>query len=240
MTVPLTERDVEPPRRRRSGDRSILGLLLIGLGTLWFLEETGLLALSAETVLAALLMLVGLSLIFTARRGRRHWPIVLGVVLTLVLIANSNALSFPNVSSIGDETFQPASTAELRSNYQTGLGKLTLDLRGLLAADLGKRTIQINHGVGQVIVIVPGGLSLHVDGNIGVGRLTLCGKRVAGGPGINGAHDYQASASAPVLGLSIHQGVGGTTIDGCGSGGSTTPDTSTPSTPVPPAPPGTP
>jgi hypothetical protein len=218
VTAPLTERDVENPRqRRRGGDRSILGLLLIGLGTLWFLEETGLLALSAETVLAALLMLVGLGLIFTARRGRRRWPIILGTVLTLVLIANSNALSLPNMGNVGEELFQPANAAELHNSYQSGVGTMTVDFRLLSAADLAKRTIHVSHGVGQVIVLVPAGLSLHVEGSIGVGRLTLCGKRVAGGPGISGPHDYQSGASTPLLTLIIHQGVGGATIRGCGT-----------------------
>jgi len=73
-----------------------LGLLLIGLGTVWFLSESHLLALSAETVLSGLLIVLAVGLIYTARWGRRlgRWAVVLGAVLSVVLVVNSRSLHF--------------------------------------------------------------------------------------------------------------------------------------------------
>jgi hypothetical protein len=220
-------------RRHRGADRSILGLLLIGLGLIWLLEETGLLALSAETVLAAMLMLVGLGLILTARRGRKHWPIILGGVLTLVLIANSSTLSLPNVSDVGQDTSQPHSLSDLQRDYRSGVGAMTLDLSQLAAADLKDQTVHVHHGVGSVFVDVPAGLSVHVQAHIGVGQLTLCGRQVNGGPGINDSHDYSAGPRSPALNLDVHQGIGPVTIRGCGTAPPTPP--TTPTTPTAPA-----
>lgn len=220
------------PRRRRGADRSILGLLLIGLGVIWFLEQTGLLALSAETVLAAMLMLVGLGLILTARRGRKHWPIILGAILTLVLIANSSTLSLPNVNDVGQDSSQPHTTSELQNDYRSGVGTMTLDLSQLVAADLKDRTVHVHHGVGSVFVDVPTGLSVHVQAHIGIGQLTLCGRKVNGGPGINDSHDFSAGAGSPLLTLDVHQGVGPVSVRGCGTTAAPPPPTA-PTVPSP-------
>ncbi|HEX9549191.1 MAG TPA: LiaF domain-containing protein [Acidimicrobiales bacterium] len=197
-------------------DRRLFGFLLIAFGVLWFLEGSGLLGLSVESLLSIFLIALGAGLLLTARQGgRARLPIILGAVTILVLIGNSPSLHLPSMGSgFGSQRFQPLTAADVRSQYRGGVGEFTLDLTQLHGADLN-RTVEINVGVGHVRVLVPPETDVNVQANFGVGQLRVCGRHVADGFGVNDSFDNNLVGEHPHLHLLLHGGVGDARVIGC-------------------------
>jgi hypothetical protein len=227
-----SEQDASTGRRPR-GDRHVFGLLLIGLGTVWFLSESHLLALSAETVLSVLLILLALGLIYTARWGRRmgRFPILLGIGLTVALIANSPSLHFPSVrGGVGDQSPAIASLADLQPVYEQAFGNLTLDLTVLTPADLEHERITVHMGAGDVKVALPQGTPVAFDGRIRAGQLSACGQPVS--EGFAPRLQYRSlPPDGPHLELVVRSGAGNVTVTGCEPSPVTTPSPPLPSPP---------
>jgi hypothetical protein len=193
---------------RRGANRRVLGLLLIGVGTVWFLEVAGLLSVSAETLLAGLLTLLGVGLIFTARRGRGWWPIALGALLTVVLVLNSNALALPTLPGFGDQTIHVHS-GDTRLSFHRAIGDLTLIVdrpQGDSASPM-----KVNLGLGDVKVLLPTDSKVHVVSHIGVGQLTVCGNKIDDGIGINPTYDTPQTGG-PHFDLTVSDGIGDVTV----------------------------
>jgi hypothetical protein len=209
MTDLDSQRDATTERRRRGGDRNVFGLVLIGLGTVWFLSETHLLALSAETILSVLLILLALGLIYTARWGRRmgRWPILLGIALTFALVANSPSLHFRG--GFGDPTYAPTSQTDLLPEYRGGFGNLTLDLTGIPNKDLEGQHVNVHMGGGNVTVIVNSDVALDLVGRVRFGHLQACGQDLGSGIGGQARHYRNAPKNATAyLWLTINAGAG--------------------------------
>jgi len=202
------EQETITRRDRRGANRRLLGLLLIGVGTVWFLEVAHLLALSAETLVSGLLLLLGVGLVATARRGRGAWPLVLGGLLTVALILNSPALTLPSLPGFGDQHIQPAA-GNVQRSYNGGVGDLTLDLT---RAD-PQRRIAIRLGIGDLTVLVPTDAHVTVVSQIGVGQLVVCGDKLADGFAIN--QRYDNNRTGPPLWLVISNGIGAVRVEGC-------------------------
>src|SRR5687768_16422532 len=91
VTTPSTQR-ARPPRRRGgrdAADGQVLGALLVLGGVGWFLQQVGLVHLSLTTTLSALLIVLGVGLVLTARRAGGAGLVVVGMVLTVVLASVS-------------------------------------------------------------------------------------------------------------------------------------------------------
>jgi hypothetical protein len=229
-----TQQDATTEPRHRGGDRNVFGLVLIGLGVVWFLSETHLLALSAETVLSVLLILLALGLIYTARWGRRmgRWSILLGMGLTLALIANSPSLRFRG--GFGEQTYNPTSPTELLSEYRGGFGNLTLDLTGMSKADLQGRHVGVHMGGGNVTVIVNSGVALDLVGRVRIGHLAACGQDLGSGVGGQTRHYDSDPNATSHLWLMINSGAGNAEVQ-CQPVGGSVPTPDAPSPPTPPS-----
>ena len=67
---------------------------------------------------------------------------------------------------------RPTTAADLQSEYEHGIGELTVDLSDLELEDLDGKTIDIDLGIGQVDVILPAALGGRVTIEAGVGEIS--------------------------------------------------------------------
>ncbi len=75
---------------------------------------------------------------------------------------------------IGDRTYTPATTQELRNDYQLGIGSLELDLSQLQLPP-GETHLTTSVDVGDLQVIVPAGVALRAHGDVQVGNVEILG-----------------------------------------------------------------
>ena len=211
----LSEADEHPISRRAGVDRRLLGMVLVAIGVVWLIQASHVVSLSAETLLAVLLMVLGGGLLLTARTGRRLLlPVGIGVVLTIALLGNSSSFRLPSIVGFGGQEIRPLQESELRPEYHRGVGNLTLDLTELSPAALN-RLVALHLGVGNLLVIVPPGTDFEVDSHVGVGQLTVCGDRVSRGFGIGQQYATHLPDAPYHLRLVVSNGVGDVRVEGC-------------------------
>ena len=157
-----------PARRAPSTSQVVGGIVLVLLGLGWMLEATDVVELSATTITATLLVVVGGGLLVGARAGRHGGLIALGTVLTVVTAATS-ALDVPLSGGIGDHTARPLASEPLPDAYRLAIGSLTVDLREVSFA--APVELEASVGIGELIVIVPAGVSLSIDAHVGAGEI---------------------------------------------------------------------
>lgn len=149
-------RERTPVRRGRgSADGQVLGTLLVVGGVAWLLGQTGVLELSATTLLSVLLLVLGLGLVATARSAGGGGLVVVGLALTVVL-ASATAVDVGLLQrGAGERSFRPTSAEALGQSFQLGAGSLTVDLRELSAAELRDQRLHVQVGLGEIVVVLP-------------------------------------------------------------------------------------
>ena len=165
VTTPSTH-GARPPRRRgrRDGaDGQVLGALLVLGGVGWFLQQVGLVHLSLTTTLSALLIVLGVGLVLTARRAGGAGLVVIGLLLTVVLASASAVDGRLLQRGVGERTYTPTAGDSLRDGYQLGVGSLTLDLSEIAPEDLAGERVRVQVGVGELVVLLPPRSDVAVD-----------------------------------------------------------------------------
>jgi phage shock protein PspC (stress-responsive transcriptional regulator) len=153
--------------------------LLIVLGTLALVSRFTDWDPGATPFLGAALIVVGAGLVvaaFSTGRTARGGLIAVGAVLSLALIAAESVPWDRASGGVGDRTFVPATADDVRRTYHGGLGDMTLDLSGVDVGDLREpiRT-RVDHGVGDVEIVLPRNADVRVDVDSGVGDVRLFG-----------------------------------------------------------------
>ncbi|MCF6742958.1 hypothetical protein E9529_01465, partial [Blastococcus sp. KM273128] len=189
---------------------TIAGLLIL-MGLLALLARVTGWDPGPVTFLATALLVVGAGLVVgavTGGRTARGGLIALGVILSLALLATTTAPSGGN--GIGDRTYRPQTVADVREVYSGGIGDLTVDLSEVPLDDLDEALeIRVEHGVGDVEVVVPRSADVRVSADHGVGELDVFGDTGTG----SGFHAGLGSASwtddgEAEIELEIHSGIG--------------------------------
>jgi phage shock protein PspC (stress-responsive transcriptional regulator) len=141
---------------------------------------------------------------------RRHvWRtilIVLGSLLALLLVTVAVFVAvFPVHLSrgVGNETYVPASAADLHRSYSLGVGDLFLDLRNV-RLPLGETKLATRVDVGGLRVIVPPGAAVRVKADVRLGYLNLFGEADDG----RNVDDAVTEQGKRVLVLDAHVGAG--------------------------------
>ena len=168
---PTSDAWVERPRRPRR-QRSPLGAMTLSVatlvtGVLLALRLSGVDAITAPRVLAVALLVVGGGLLVGAWVGRARWLIAVGLVLALALGASVAARSSGLDDGLGERTWTPVGDA----SYALGAGEAELDLSRLPRGSTSR--IDVELGVGRVLVLVPRDVRVTGEAEAGVGELLV-------------------------------------------------------------------
>lgn len=202
----------KPPKPPRPP--SILGPLALSvgvvvIGALFALDAAHTIDISAQAVVAAALLTVGIALVIGTWIGRARALIAVGVILTVALAVTA-ALDVPLRGGIGTHNDAPLALSDVPAQYHLGIGNQTIDLTALKT---GGKTVLVaaSVGLGQLRVFVPGDAVVKVHGRVGAGDLRLLGAVT------NGTHlnrnvviepDGPTVAGAGELDLDLQVGVG--------------------------------
>jgi hypothetical protein len=154
--------------------RLVLGAVLLLIGAAWLLVTLEVVDVPIQSAMAVGLILIGIVILVVGRHGGL---VTLGVILT-ILLAFMSLLGVPFEGGVGERTFRPVGTADLRSEYRMALGQMTVDLTAIEGTTLPD--IEISLGMGEVIVILPDGVPVRVEGRAGAGEVELLGTAQAG------------------------------------------------------------
>ncbi|MFF5469085.1 PspC domain-containing protein [Streptomyces achromogenes] len=170
----------EPPRPRGprwiGGWVFLLALLAGGLGT-WSGWHTHPLGTSLQTGLACALAVFGLGIALSAFLGRTGAGTVFWALVTAALLAGAAALPRDITTDWKEATWRPAAVTQVRSGYDLGTGRGTLDLTRVHPAFGQTVATDARVGAGQLKVIVPADVTVRMDLDVGVGDIRLPGDR---------------------------------------------------------------
>jgi phage shock protein PspC (stress-responsive transcriptional regulator) len=111
---------------------------------------------------------------------------------------------------MGQREYRPASILDLRDRYELGVGELVVDLRetDLPAGDV---PLELDMGVGETRVIVPGDVCVATSADVGVGNVRTF-ERDNGGVDVNVEDSGDAAPDATRLLVDAEVGVGAVVV----------------------------
>ncbi|HEX4976915.1 MAG TPA: PspC domain-containing protein [Nocardioides sp.] len=144
-----------------------VALLLVALGSLGLYDSVGGDVVDAAYPALALTV-VGVMLVVGAFVGRAGGLIFLGVVAALALGITASAQD--NWSTDTRLSRTPATAADVRSSYDITAGQIRLDLTEVEDLEnLDGRRLDLEATAGEILVLVPDGIDVDVDGSIRLG-----------------------------------------------------------------------
>lgn len=173
-----------PPRQRSPLGRYTFFALCLALGGLAVLAVTGLARPAPSAFVALGLGVVGVGLLVGAFLGRARGLIALGIVLAVAMppALIGETVPWQQVRSdvarnrdFDDQTWHPASLAEVQPTYRTSLGNGTLDLSKVDFTG-HDTTVNLSAGAGNVTVVLPPEVDTTVTVHNGMGNVTLFGQ----------------------------------------------------------------
>jgi phage shock protein PspC (stress-responsive transcriptional regulator) len=158
------------PRERSPLGPVTLSVAAVVAGLLLALDLAGVDGLTVPRILAAALLVVGGGLLLGTWFGRARWLIAVGLVLAVALGATATAQRLELEAGLGQRTWVAGPGT---SDYALGAGEGILDLRDLEPGDRAEISALI--GMGSLVVLVPDGLSVRVDGAVDLGEISRPG-----------------------------------------------------------------
>jgi phage shock protein PspC (stress-responsive transcriptional regulator) len=209
--VPAARQAKAPAGPRSPVPGVTIAALLIVVGILTLFSNLTDWHITARGFLGSALLVVGAGLVAAAfSRGRtaRGGLIALGVVLSMALITVTSAPWDSARGGLGDKTYRPASATEVRQVYRGGAGDMTVDLSRVDDGTEGVTT-RIEHGLGDLTVIVPRSADVQLLVEQGLGDLKVFDRGAAADgffPG-TGSRPWTDDGTAEFV-LTIHSGLG--------------------------------
>jgi phage shock protein PspC (stress-responsive transcriptional regulator) len=201
-----------PPAPRRP--RSVLfpltlSAMAVVLGVLGALDASGV-AIPAATYWAWALGVVGIGLLIGTWFGRSRGLIVVGLLLIPVLAVTAAANQLGDLDlrrGATDVTVTPTTVAQVEAiDGDYGAGSITYDLSRV---DFAGEDVQMSArvGAGELVVLVPRGVEVTVDAEVGLGEADVIGT-TQGGPGIDLQVTKPGAPDAGTVTLDLSVGLG--------------------------------
>ena len=185
-----------------------LALIALGIGVLGMLDVAGL-AVADPAYPAVAVGITGVMLLVGAFYGRAGGLILLGLLTTVGLAGATAADNWEGTNR--HET--PDTASEVQNKYDFGAGELTIDLTEVVdVSNLDGRAIDIEGGAGEIEVIVPDGMDVEVDAQVGgPGDISLFGDH-SSGIGSDMTRQHDGGPNAPDIRIDAQMGVGSITV----------------------------
>jgi phage shock protein PspC (stress-responsive transcriptional regulator) len=167
-----------------------IGISLVALCSLLAVGGAWAVAAGGGTAVAIGVLVLAAALIAGAFFGHARWLILPALALALPATAMA-AADIDVKGGIGERTYRPATTQDLRDKYRLGIGRLVLDLRN---TDLspGTHRTRVELGVGQALVLVPEDVCVSTHAHVAGGAVTLFNEESGGGD-----FDFEDGRRAP-------------------------------------------
>jgi hypothetical protein len=215
--------------RHRWDATTVLGLLAVLFGVAWLLGAVHAVHVSVAAVLAIGLMLLGASLIVTARTdwslSRKTWPVWLGAGMIVALVATSSAFGIDG--ALQDVSFgNMTRTASAGHTVHGGFGNLVVDATQLKAGD----TLNVDSVAGQTTIDLPPASDVNVDARVLAGQICVDGSKASSGVGASASRHITTPStgngpppakgtgldSAAPITVNVHQVAGQILVGGSG------------------------
>lgn len=170
---PATDPPPPPPQRRRRSRLPLVGIsvLLVLWGALLLADAAGA-TVDVQVAVGLSLAALGAVVLVGTWFGRPRGLIALGVVLATIGVVAS-AVDAPLGGGFGERSWIVRDAADLRDSYRLTAGEAVLDLRDL---DLRRdEDVVVSVWAGELLVVLPPDLDVHVDARVGLGDLTVLG-----------------------------------------------------------------
>ncbi len=197
------------PARRRRGSLfgPGIGALLATAGILGILDATGTYDVSVTMALATGLGVVGGMIALGAVSKRRSRGLVpFGLVFLAAFAAAAVSPVSPS-AGVGDKDERPLHATQLERSYEFGIGHYTVDLTDV-ALPPGTTRIDVELGMGDLLVKVPEHAALEVRARADGGQVTVLGRTDEGTRPDEHAVVRGSTSSAPTLELDAEVGFG--------------------------------
>ena len=177
----------------------VLLLTVLAVGAFWIAGIGG------DAVVAAIVIGAGVGVLVAAFVKPARWLILPALAIALPA-AFVSAAGIDLDGGIGERTYRPASAAQVRDHYEVGTGRLEIDLR---QANLpaGDRSIDIDVGMGEAVLIVPDDVCVATDARVGMGQASVF-DRGSGGIDVDWSEDVTAPSGVSRLLVDADIGIG--------------------------------
>ena len=165
VTTPPAPR---PPKPRSFLTPLTVSALAIAGGVAFLLDRSGDVDVRVSSMLAIALIVIGAVLVLATWVGRARGLIAIGLVL--LPIAALASVTLPFHQGLGQQRYAPVAATE-QLVYEYGIGELTIDLRDL--DHRGTAEVRAELGIGSLVVIVPGDVTVDVHGEAGAGEIRV-------------------------------------------------------------------
>ena len=210
--VVVAPRPVGTNRSLRAVTRTTLGAALVAAGiVLGWSRWIGNVPDAGAVASALALGVIALGIVAAGLRGRRPgWLAPIAIVLAIVA-ANGASWQHTSTDVNSDQNWVPVTASSAAAGYHLGAGRAVLDLTapGVVtgATNASPVTVPVSVGAGELVVVVPKGVSSQVDASVGLGAITdrVDGSTDRGGAGVTRTIP---SGTSPVLIVIAKVGLG--------------------------------
>jgi hypothetical protein len=169
-----------------------VALLVVGMGAL--VDRSASVTVDPGTMMASVLIILGLGLVVGAFWGRARWLVLVGVVVLPVALA-TNLIDFPLRGQVGGNYLAPRRASDLTDDYSVLAGSLTFDMTNFDFNPQESISVPLHMAIANVNLTVPRGVRVELRGQLEAGQVSFFGARhegvdlrfdeVAGGPALD-------------------------------------------------------